>query len=79
MLEGEGARDALVGVPAAHPAARARGKIRVRPGDADGSFLWQKVSGPAPDEGDKMPFVGHDLGPVELWAIRDWIVRGAKP
>ena len=68
-----------MGVSASDAVARARGKVRVRPGDAEGSFLWQKVSGPAPDEGDRMPPVGRSLGPGELAAIREWIARGAKP
>jgi hypothetical protein len=70
----------LVDVPAATPAAAAAGKKRVVPGDAEASFLFQKLAGTLrPDEGARMPSVGGALDPLELDLIRAWIDAGAPP
>ena len=50
----------------------------VVPGDPDNSFLMQKLTGPAADEGDQMPDRGSQLDAATLAAIRTWIANGAK-
>ena len=55
VLTADKAYDQLVGVLASNTAAAAKGKKRVVPGDPDNSFLMQKLTGPAADEGDQMP------------------------
>jgi hypothetical protein len=68
----------LVGVLAANPSAQAGGVLRVAPGNADASFLLQKLLGNIPPaEGVKMPLVGRPLSPAELDLIRRWITAGA--
>lgn len=67
----------LVGQPATAPGAA--GKIRVVPGAADASFLWQKLTGAlAEGEGERMPAAGAPpLGALELEFVRAWIEAGA--
>lgn len=72
------AYDALVGAPATNAAAAAAGKIRVVPGNADASFLVQKLAGTlAADEGLRMPEVGRTLHDLEMELVRAWIQGGA--
>ena len=68
----------LVNVVADNDAAKAKGKKRVVPGDPDNSFLLQKLTGPATDEGDLMPDRGQPLDPAAIAAIRTWIANGAQ-
>jgi hypothetical protein len=77
---GESAYGNLVGVLANNPGASARNKLRVVPGDADASFLWQKLTNAlANDEGSPMPEgPGYPLANAKLEAIRCWIVTGAQ-
>jgi mono/diheme cytochrome c family protein len=70
---------ALVNVPAANTGAKAKGKQRVVPGRPDDSFLLQKLTGPGPDEGARMPLTGDALPPEDLALVRAWIAAGAKP
>ncbi len=68
----------LVGVPAANPGAQAGGLLRVAPGNADSSFLLQKLLGTlTPAEGVRMPLVGRPPTPAQLDMIRRWIAAGA--
>ena len=68
----------LVGVPAANPGAQAGGLLRVAPGNADSSFLLQKLLGNlTPAEGVRMPLVGRPPTPAQLDMIRRWIAAGA--
>ena len=67
----------LVGVPAANEAARAKGKLRVAPGNPEASFLYQKLTSPAPDEGARMPYTGPPLAAEDLALVRRWIAAGA--
>jgi len=54
------------------------GKV-VIPGDADHSFLYEKISQPTPSRGERMPFGGpFYLSSVEIKLIEDWINLGAK-
>ncbi|HMV69817.1 MAG TPA: hypothetical protein PKA64_23455, partial [Myxococcota bacterium] len=48
----------------------------VVPGDADGSYLVQKLEGADGITGDPMP-VGGSLDPADLQVVRDWIEAGA--
>jgi cysteine-rich repeat protein len=73
------AHPALVDVAANNPAAAARGKKRVVPGNPAASFLVQKLRGLlAADEGFAMPRVGQPLTANELAAIEAWIRAGAE-
>jgi hypothetical protein len=62
----------LVDRPAVH--LDAPGMMRVKSGDASGSFLVQKLRGTAP--GDRMP-VGASLPEETIEIIEAWITRGA--
>ncbi|MFQ5603970.1 MAG: c-type cytochrome [bacterium] len=53
-------------------------KMRVAPGDPDGSYLIQKISSASPKAGRRMPFDGPPfLSQSEIQLIRDWIAQGA--
>lgn len=78
ILTPDQAYENLVNVAASNDAAAARGKKRVVPGDPDNSYLIQKLEGPAPDEGDRMPQNGTTLDPAQIAIIRQWIANGAK-
>jgi hypothetical protein len=72
------AYSSLVDVTASNAAAAAVEKRRVVPGDAEASFLWQKVAGSlGRGEGGRMPQVGAALDPLELDLVRAWIDAGA--
>jgi len=77
-LDAGAAFEALVAVPPESPAARARGRLRVDPGNLLNSFLWLKVTGQQePDEGPRMPKGGPPLSEAKLDALRRWILAGA--
>jgi len=68
----------LVGVAASNSTAQAAGKLRVVAGDANASFLSQKVHGTlAAGEGAQMPLIGSALPQIELDLIDAWINGGA--
>jgi hypothetical protein len=72
------AYDNLVGVLAANPDASAAGKLRVDPGNPDGSFIIQKLRGQlAPGEGERMPRGLPRLEALKIQLIEDWIAAGA--
>jgi putative transposon-encoded protein len=52
---------------------------RVKPGDPDNSFLYEKVSKSNPRSGDRMPQIGGPLTQAQIDKIRQWIEQGAKP
>lgn len=79
VLTPDQAYQALVNVPAANEAAKAKGKVRVVPGKPDDSFLVQKLTTPAADEGARMPYGGDALPAQDLELVRAWIAAGAKP
>lgn len=58
------------------PAQGESGKIRVIPGDADGSYLVIKLEG-RQSFGSSMP-VGGALSQTDLTNIKNWINQGAK-
>jgi hypothetical protein len=78
-LNDENAWASLVNVPAvANPA-----KVRVVPGDVEGSFLWQKLNDTqTEDEGAPMPngdgIRWQQLPPAQLELVRCWIAGGAQ-
>jgi hypothetical protein len=58
------------------PASEAPDRLRVAPGDPDGSYLLEKLERRQPLVGQQMP-PGQPLDPPVLAAIRQWIVAGA--
>jgi hypothetical protein len=64
----------LVGVPTIEVASL----LRVQPGDADNSYLIQKLIGTAA-VGDRMPAGGPYLTPAAVDLVRQWIGSGALP
>jgi hypothetical protein len=50
----------------------------VIPGDAENSFLYQKVAFDLPPRGLRMPFLTDPLSDVEIDLIRRWIEQGAQ-
>jgi len=52
--------------------------IRVIPGNADGSFLIQKLKG-TQTQGDRMPRGGPYLDPSTIDVISQWITNNATP
>jgi hypothetical protein len=48
------------------------GWLRVKPGDPEGSYLWNKVASAEPACGERMP-VGTELSPADQACIREWI------
>lgn len=53
--------------------------MRVKPGDAGQSYLYQKISQAKPASGVQMPRNGEPLTPAEQSVVRNWIEQGAKP
>jgi hypothetical protein len=51
--------------------------FRVLPGDSALSFVFDKISHPAPICGQRMPLEGPMLDEVQQATIRDWIDQGA--
>lgn len=73
------AHASLVGVEPDNAAARAKGWLRVKPGDVGASFLSAKLHGAlAPDEGSAMPLVDGPLSAKELTLVDAWIAAGAS-
>ena len=74
---------ALVDVAPSNFQAAQKGMVRVKPGDPDASFLFQKVFSSSPELaaealGAAMPLGAVEaLGPRSLSAVRSWILAGA--
>ena len=73
---------ALVGVRAVQPQATREGRLRVKPCDPDGSFLWVKLDLFNPryindQYGGPMPLDRPPVPALQREAIRAWIARGA--
>jgi mono/diheme cytochrome c family protein len=49
----------------------------VVPGDAESSFLFDKISSASPASGERMPLLGFPLSDSQIATIRDWIDAGA--
>jgi hypothetical protein len=65
----------LVNVPARQSGAR--GKLRVAPGDAAGSYLFQKITEVESGEGAAMPPGDREISPAAIDTIGQWIAAGA--
>jgi hypothetical protein len=52
--------------------------FRVLPGDSGLSFVYDKISRPAPMCGQRMPLLGPPLDDAEQQTIKDWIDQGAR-
>jgi hypothetical protein len=52
-------------------------RMRVKPGDPEGSYLYEKLTKAKPAVGERMP-PGQPLGDNALRAIRQWIADGAR-
>ncbi|MBW3625181.1 MAG: hypothetical protein KY468_17425, partial [Armatimonadetes bacterium] len=78
ILEEGKAYENLVNVTATLDGDKPDARLRVAPGNPDGSFLLTKLTHPGPDDGEMMP-VGTEngLAPSKIKLIRDWILRGA--
>ena len=72
-LDAEGAYAALVDVPS----AAVTGEILVIPGDADGSYLVQKLEDASGIAGEGMPPGGQLLDADKIARVRGWISEGA--
>lgn len=83
MATGSDAYNSLVNQPAQNKKAMAMGILRVKPCDADNSFLVTKIE--LKTDPDKDTDIGHHmpdvesefLSPAQIQAIKDWINRGA--
>lgn len=58
--------------------------VRVRPGDAEQSYLWHKLAGTHLDVGGSgflmpKPPYSTPLSEAQIELFRQWIVDGAKP
>ncbi len=51
--------------------------LRVEPGNPDGSYLFQKITGAAGILGERMPRGRPPLSAEQIDAIRQWIADGA--
>src|SRR5262249_34822706 len=79
VLEPGTSHDQLVGVAAFNFAAHQAGLLRVKPGDANNSFLITKLTRPSPPQGSAMPLGKSPLSAAQIQLIRDWINQGALP
>jgi len=52
---------------------------RVKAGDPDNSYLFEKISKNPPRSGERMPLLGGPLSQAQIDTIRHWIEQGAKP
>ena len=68
------AHAALVNVPS----VQRGGAVRVIPGNADGSYIIQKLRGEAGIVGQRMPAGGPFLSDDQINLIRQWINEGAR-
>ncbi len=77
VLEGPDVYDELVDVAPQNAAARLAGWLRVTPFSPERSFLWVKLTGPAPGQGSRMPLGAPPLDQDALARIERWILLGA--
>lgn len=54
------------------------GKLLVAPGDVDGSYLINKLTGEGICTGMRMPVRAEPLSPAQMGLIRNWICSGAR-
>lgn len=53
-------------------------KLRVKPNDLAGSYLWNKLLGSGMCSGSQMPKAGVSLTQAQLDTVRAWILTGAQ-
>jgi len=59
------------------PSAEEPSLLRVKPGDAAHSYLYQKITGAAGIAGSRMPLAGGPLDDADIGKIELWIDQGA--
>jgi len=59
------------------PATEVPGRMRVVPGDAEASYLYEKLTRPRPAMGTQMP-PGQPLDVDKVELVRAWIAAGAQ-
>ncbi|MBL4632787.1 MAG: hypothetical protein JKY56_02885 [Kofleriaceae bacterium] len=69
--------DNLVDVSAANAVAGENGWMRVKPGDAELSFLIRKLA-PGLGEGAPMPLGNQQITPFYVDLMKNWIASGAQ-
>lgn len=84
LSSAEASYDSLVGldglgVPAANAVAGENRWLRVKPGDADRSFLYRKMGLPGVGEGSPMPVGNMQITEPYMHLVRLWIEAGAEP
>lgn len=62
----------------AMPSLIAEGRLMVRPGDPDASFLLEKLRCEQPQVGERMPRGRLPIPLAEQALVRDWIAQGAR-
>jgi hypothetical protein len=72
------AYDSLVGVKASGPACGSSAAVRVVPGSASTSLLYEKVSMTTPPCGSQMPLGLTPLSSADQQMIEAWINAGAQ-
>lgn len=77
VLESGSSFAQLVGVAPDVQAAQDAGLLRVTPHDPEHSFLYQKLVGPRPEWGSRMPLSGACLPAERIDQVRRWIEAGA--
>jgi hypothetical protein len=76
--DADGTYAELVEQPAGGMLCGPSGLMRVMPGDAENSLLWQKVAPGVTPCGDKMPPQAAPLGDAQVETVRAWIAGGAN-
>jgi hypothetical protein len=61
------------------PSTQLPGRPLVRPGDPEGSYLFEKLAAAQPRAGAPMPYLQPRLSAQRLQAVRSWIAQGARP
>jgi hypothetical protein len=59
------------------PSAEKPSLLRVKPGDAANSYLYQKITGAPGISGSRMPLIGGPLSASDIALVQQWINEGA--
>lgn len=60
------------------PSVQVPGRLRVQPGQAAASYLFEKINCDLPEAGERMPRGRMPIPVAEQALIRDWIQQGAR-
>lgn len=60
------------------PSVQVPGRLRVQPGQAVASYLFEKINCDLPEAGERMPRGRTPIPLAEQALIRDWIQQGAR-